>query len=160
MQCLKEKKIQNSSGVTLQTEQYDYSSRTISAEYYTRFPYNTVNKRISDPNVRAHYLTEKRIIRDGKTYTTQYQNFADNINPHTIIESGQSARVKTLNYYPRIEGQNIVNQVKDEQFSNSSNRKITRTFDSNGNLKTENNFGVLTTYSYDNQGNVTRVKDA
>lgn len=156
---LVEKKIQTTSGSTLQTEEYDYSSRKISDEYYSRYPY-TSSKKVSDYGVYAGYLTESRIIRDGKTYTTKYENFTDNLNPHKITEIGQSTRVTTLDYYPRSDGQNIVSQVDDEQYSGSTNRKITRTFDGNGNLKTKTRYGVLSTYGYDSQGNVTSVKDA
>lgn len=156
---LSEKKIQTLSGNTLQTEQYDYQPFKISNEYYSRYPY-TISKRVSDPDVFTAYLVEKRIIRDGKTYTTKFENFTDNINPHKITEIGQATRVKTLDYYPRNNGQNIVSQVDDEQYSNNTNRKITRTFDNKGNLKTENKYGVLTTYGYDGQGNITSIKNA
>ena len=156
---LVEKKIQTTSGTTLQTEQYDYSSRAISNEYYSRYPY-TGTKRVSDPDIFVGFLAEKRVIRDGNTYTTKYENFTDNINPHKITETGQATRVTTLDYYPRLDDQNIVNQIDDEQYSSSTNRKITRTFDGNGNLKTENKYGVLTTYGYDGQGNIRSIKDA
>jgi len=145
MGLLFEKRIHTRNGSsTLQTEQYDYGSRKISNEYYSRAPY-TSTRRVSDPDVFSSYMTEKRVTRDGKTYTTKYENFSDNINPHKITEIGQSTRVNTLDYYPRINGQNIVSQIDDEQYSSSTNRKITRTFDSDGNLKTENRYGVLTT---------------
>lgn len=154
------KTIKSRAGALLQTENYQYGNRVISNEVYERYPYTFDNVRLKDDKTRLHYLTERSIIRDGKTYTTKYENFTDNINPHKITEIGQETKVTNLTYYPRVNGQNIVGQVKNEVISNTANRRILRTFDSKGRLSTENNYGVLTSYTYDANGNLSTHKDA
>ena len=114
----------------------------------------------NDDKTYQHFLTERKITRDGTDFITRYSNFTDNINPHRIVEIGQETKTTNLTYYPRIDGQNIVSQVASESVGVGVNRRITRTFDSNGNTLTENRYGVISEYTYDGAGNISSVKDA
>ena len=154
-----EKEIFDLNNNLIQKEEYDYEGRVISDEFYTREPYSTTRV-ISDPDVFSSYVTEYRITRENKTYTTKFENFADNINPHRIVQIGQATRTRTLTYYPRKDGQNIVSQVQNERYIGNDSPRITRSFDSNGNLRSESLFGVTTSYGYDSQGNVRSIRDA
>ncbi|MBL4670812.1 MAG: RHS repeat protein [Arenicella sp.] len=154
------KTIRDLSNRLIQIEAYQYDKRQLSSEPYERFPYAYSLIFNNDPKTYQHYLTERKITRDGTDFITRYENFADNINPHRIVEIGQQTKTTTLTYYPRSDGQNIVSQVATQSVGSGTNRKISRTFDSRGNTTAENRYGVLTKYSYDSKGNVTRVEDA
>jgi len=132
----------------------------LSSEPYERVPYTFDLIFNNDSKTYQHYLTQRTITRDGTNFITRYENFADNINPHRIVEIGQETKTTNLTYYPRRNGQNIVSQVASERVGSAANRRISRTFDSRGNTLSENRYGVVTKYSYDNKGNVTRVEDA
>ncbi len=163
---LKEKRTYDGSTL-LQTETYTYgSSVVISNENYTRPPYSggllAVFPNIQDASVIAPLLTTKVIRRDGTNYTTTYANFTangDNINPHLITETGQATRTNNLDYFGRNDNQNIVHLVDDEAYGNTGNRKITRTFDTDANLRTEDRYGVKTTYTYTGVGDVKTKKN-
>jgi len=157
---LAQKKISDRAGNLLQTENYTYANRRISNEIFERYPYTQSGVNIKDIDVFQPYITQKSITRDGKTYITKYESFTDNINPHKVTEIGQETKVTNLTYYPRINGQNIVNQVKNEVIVNVASRRILRTFDSKGRVTNENNYGVPTSYTYYGNGNVLTMKDA
>lgn len=146
--------------IVLQVENYQYDKRVISSEPYERTPYTFDLISANDPNTYQHYLTQRSITRDGTTYTTQYENFSDNINPHRIVETGQESKTTNLTYYPRRTNQNIVSQVQNERVAAGNNRAVTRSFDLRGNLTSEVRYGVITQYSYDSQGNVSSAQDA
>ena len=157
---LDQKRIFSKSGQLLQTERYTYGNRRISRERYERFPYTQAIINGFDQDVLQHYITQRTLIRDGTNYITRYENFADNINPHRIVEIGQQTKTTNLTYYPRLDGQNIVNQVKDETLTNNPHRRILRTFDGRGRVSSETRYGVRTTYAYDARGNVSAMRDA
>ncbi|MDR1229077.1 MAG: hypothetical protein LBK55_08715 [Azoarcus sp.] len=134
-------------------EVYTWSRQSISSQNYCR-PSGCAGMDNIDDSTFAPLMTQRIIKKDGATHTTNYSNFDAYSNPRTIVESGPNggSRTSSLSYYinPSIW---IIHQVKDESFD-SGRFSIKRNFDSNGNLTSENRNGVITSYSYDNQGNI------
>ena len=151
-----------SHGALLQTETTTYGSRVLSTERYERFPYSSSLNGVFDNEVYQHFVTSRTINRDGEDYITQYSNFADGLNPHTMVERGQENRTTNLTYYPRRNRQNIAHLIDDERINNSNiaNRRILRTFNNRGLLTDETRYGVRTRYSYNSNGTVSRMIDA
>src|SRR5262249_29239829 len=67
----------------VQTESYTWSSQQIS-----QFPTDRGYANFNDFATYAPVLTQRAIIRDGATYTTNYSNFDQYGNPQAIDESG------------------------------------------------------------------------
>ncbi len=106
-----------------------------------------------DNQVMAPILEQKRIVRDGVTYLTQYSNHDTYGNPGTIVESGPSGgnRTTNLTYYinPALW---VIRQVDDEITATVG--AIRRTQDPVGNVLSETVDGVLTRYTYHATGDV------
>ncbi|MGH1543071.1 MAG: RHS repeat domain-containing protein, partial [Arenicella sp.] len=155
---LKEKKIYEGSSLE-QTETYEYvRGIKLTNQINRRLPFGIDN--FTEPGVYAARMTKRTIRRDGTNYVTTYSNFSDGINPRSIQESGQASKTTSLTYYPRRNGQNIVSLVQNESFGGGNNEKITRSYDSKGNLTSQVEYGVRTTYGYDSSGNLTSIRDA
>ncbi|MCX7069372.1 MAG: DUF6531 domain-containing protein [Gammaproteobacteria bacterium] len=136
----------------IQTESYIWEPQQISPELYRRpgayFNYN-------DNATYAPVLKQKQITRDGAFYRTDFANYDANGNPQSIIEAGANgaSRNKALTYNV-IPAKWIIRDLKSETYNGSS---VVRSFDSNGNLSSVNSDGVITSYTYDAQGNVSSV---
>jgi len=113
-----------------------------------------------DPEIYVPRLDSTSITQDGKTYTTSYSNYDAYNNPRTISESGDRNRTTTLTYFYNT-GKNIVSNYPKTQNVTVAGKTFSTDFgyDSNGNLKTYNRYGVLTTFGY-SSGNMTSRKDA
>lgn len=137
----------------LESETYLWGKQKISDETNTRL--TSVAWLLDLHEFNTPILTQKTIVRDGATYITAYSNFDSYGNAGTKTESGPNGgnRTTTLTYFTS-PSKWIINQVKNESFKGSS---VVRTFDSNGNLTSITRDDVLTSYSYDSQGNVTTV---
>lgn len=134
---------------TKQTEIYTWDKQSISTENFFR-PGAFVTK--VDSGTSAPMLAQKRITRDGASYTTTYSNFDSYGNPRTVTESGPNSgnRTTTLSYFTDATKW-IINELEDETFTGSS---IQRTFNANGNLTEIVRDGVRTSHTYDTQGNI------
>lgn len=134
---------------SLLTETYSWGKYKISNENYYR-PGKFLTK-VDSGETNAPVLLQKQIIQDGASYTTNYSNFDAYGNPRTIVEAGPGGgnRVTSLAYFYN-PAKWIVKQVKDESFDGSA---ISRTFDDNGNLLLINQDGVITSHTYDGEGN-------
>lgn len=135
---------------SVQSESYTWGKQKISSENYYR-PGAFVTK-VDSGETNAPVLTQKSITRNGATYTTNYSGFDAYGNPDTVAENGThgGARTTTLTYY-RDTTKWIVKQVQNETFPGSS---IARVFNSDGNMTSINRDGVVTSFTYDNDGNV------
>jgi len=132
-----------------ETETYAWSNQQISTEQYRRpgayYNYN-------DAATYAPVLAQRKIVRDGASYTTTYSNFDGYGNPLNVSESGPSggSRSTTLSYYTNTTKW-ILGKLQNETYSGSS---VSRTFDGNGNITSINTDGVTTSFAYDSQGNI------
>ncbi|HMW39537.1 MAG TPA: Ig-like domain repeat protein [Saprospiraceae bacterium] len=135
----------------VQTETYTWDKLKISNE--NDFRPGAGGFFIDSLGTYAPILTQQIITRDGASYTTKYSNFDDYGNPTTISEAGSNGgnRTTSLTYFYNRDKW-IVKQVKNESFDGSS---TIRSFDSNGNLLSLNQDSVVTTHTYDKQGNRT-----
>jgi len=130
----------------LQEESYSWSKVLISNQkelYPTRGIFNV--------DVSADNLVQKTIIRDGSSYITNYSSHDVYGNPAIITETSNSGTKSTSNTYYTNTSKWIINQNKNEILTNDSvnnNKGIVRTFDSNGNLDTEADYGKSTNYNY------------
>lgn len=133
-----------------QTETYTWGKQKISSENNAR-PGAFLLK-VDSGEVNAPVLTQKTLVRNGATYTTTYSSFDGYGNPGTVVESGTSggARTTTLTYYINTTKW-IIKQVQNEAFTGST---VTRVFDSNGNMTSVTRDGVVTSHTYDAQGNI------
>jgi RHS repeat-associated protein len=125
----------------------------------------------SDLATYVPVMTSEIITRGGKTYSTSYSNFDAFGSPKKIIEQGSNTRTKTLTYWYDT-GRNMVKDkpltittTGDSQFpgtftTNYSYHNNVTYADYYGEIKTVEPNGVVTTYSYDDNGNISGVTDA
>lgn len=136
-----------------QTETYVWGKQKISSENFFR-PGAFVTK-VDPGETNAPIQTSVTITRNGASHVTQYSNHDSYGNPLTVTESGPNGGSRaTTRTYNINTTKWIVKQPKNESFTGSS---IVRSFDTNGNLSSENINGVTTSYTYDSQGNISSV---
>ncbi len=125
---------------------------------------------IFDAQTAAALLFQRSVNRANSVFTTQFYDvnlpgygFDDYGNPTKITEigpnesTGTQTRITTLTYF--IDAAKwIVRQKKDE--TTDTIGSIARSFDPNGNLLSENRYGVPTSYTYTAEGDVLSKTDA
>src|SRR5882672_2605079 len=129
---------------------------------------NTINQRpgtpwISDGAIGATKPLSQIIVRNGQSYSTAYGNYDAFANAGSIAEQGtttngaQDVR-NTTKSYNVLTGKWILHLPKDE--TTDTIGTINRTYDGNGNLLSENKYGVATTFTYTPTGDIASKKDA
>ena len=137
----------------LENEAYGWAFQTISNQTNLRPGGNLV----FDAVASAPVLAVREINRDGQTYTTTYSDFDVYGNPGQAAEAGTDSRTTTLTYF--IDPVRwIIRTRKDE--TTDTIGTITRTFDANANLLTEDRYGVTTTFTYHPNGDLATRTDA
>lgn len=112
---------------------------------------------VADEKTWAADLSKKTITRDGAIYTTEYQNYDSYGNPGKVIETGPNGENRTTIYtYYNDPDKWILSKPKNETTYNGSTLvgSITRNYDSNGNVLSENKDGIVNINTYDAQGNI------
>ncbi|MBB5321168.1 RHS repeat domain-containing protein [Marinobacter oulmenensis] len=149
-----------------QLEQYDYSysSMLLSNE---NFWHGRDTTRI-DTTTQLPLLTRVNHWRQGRAAETQYSNFDAYGKPQTIVEttsnSGLADRSRSLTY-SHSGSDWILGLVTQEVIDYPNSAPVTQwitnnTYDAAGNLLTNDQSGVLTTYTYTDEGDVETVTDA
>jgi|GEM_PF-919434 len=114
-----------------------------------------------DEQTFVPYLQEVEITRDGEDYTTSYSNYDTYHNPQTITEVGQKTRTTTLTYFNNdtyyIHGLVATKGISVTGESPSYNTTYTR--NSQGKVTQESKYGVVTSYTYTSEGDLTRTTD-
>ena len=133
---------------------YDWSQRLISnpSLYYFSSYFMT-----RDEHVWFADLSKKTITRDGGTYVTENQSYDTYGNPEKIIETGPNGENRTtIMTYFNDPVKWIIGKPKDEKTYNGQTLvgSITRNYDSNGNVLSENKDGIVNINTYDAQGNI------
>lgn len=134
---------------SLETETNVWDKKLISNENNLR-PGQFLTK--VDDDTYAPLLSKRTIQRNGASYTTEFSQFDAYGNPGTVKETGQNggSRSTTLTY--NLDSTKwLIKQRKNESFTGHS---VSRVFDGNGNLKSTDVDGVVTSHSYDSQGNI------
>jgi YD repeat-containing protein len=157
-------------GSLMQVTQQELSSSTTQIEAYTwdklQISIYATNRGygVNDGVTYAPIMTQHAVTRyggspaGGSTYTTTNSKFDTYGNPGTIVESGERTHTITRAYY--------VDPIKwilhtPANESTTGLGSIIRSFDANGNLLSENRYGVTTSYTYSSaDGSVTSKTDA
>ncbi|WP_420195239.1 RHS repeat domain-containing protein [Marinobacter sp. GH_1] len=151
-------------GNKLEQYSYQYGSMLLSTE---NFWHGRDTSRI-DNNTQAPLLTNVSHWRQGTSVETQYSNFDAYGMPQSIVETTNTTattdRSRTRTYSHSASNW-ILGLVTQEMIDYPNNAPVTqwvinRTYDSSGNLLTEDKSGVLTTYTYTPEGDVATVTDA
>ena len=156
------KEILNGSTV-VETETYSWSpSVAISNDQVSNGNWGGLIGFLFDDHIFVPLLSEKKVTRDRKSYTTTYSNYNAYGDPGTITETGtaNSSRTTTLTYFTDAV-RNIVKSHPLSQAVTVSGETFTTnySYDANGNLTTLNRYGVVTTFGYTN-GNLTSRTNA
>jgi YD repeat-containing protein len=149
-----------------QLEQYDYtySSMLLSNENYWHGRDTT---RI-DTTTQLPLLTKLRHWRQGTSVQTQYSNFDTYGKPQSIVEttnySSATDRTRTQTYSHSASNW-ILGLITQEIIDYPNNAPVTQwitnnTYDAAGNVLSNDQSGVLTTYAYTNEGDIETVTDA
>ena len=150
---LEGREVFGSGGELIEQEVNAWDGQIISNENY----WHGRNK--IDSVTRAPILASRRLWRDEGANETQYSNYDQYGNPGTRTEignftsDGSSPETRTTNTSYFIDTSRwILNLPDDETIVGVGS--ILRGRDSNGNLRTEQKFGVLNTYTYTGAGDV------
>lgn len=108
---------------------------------------------LADPNqTLMPALQKRRIVMNGATYLREQSGFDAYGAPGTVTESGPNGGNRTTTYtYLNDTAKWILSRPKNETFVGGS---TIREFDGNGNLQSQSEGGVVTSYTYDAQGNI------
>ena len=139
---------------TVQTTTFDWASTQISDQRYVRAP----RLNIYDNSVFAPRMTRRTISRNG-THVTNYSNFDAYDNPGSVTESGPNgeSRSTSVSYFTSPSRWIVRGFVDDETISGVGT--ISRSFDSDGNLLSENRFGRSYTFTYHPSGDLKSVRE-
>jgi len=123
---------------------------------------NTINQRpgtawITDGAIGAVMPAVRSITRNVQSYTTTYGDYDLFGNAQSIAEQGTESRT-TQRSYNVLTDKWILHLPKDETISTIGT--INRLYDGNGNLLSENKFGVITTFTYTAEGDIATKRDA
>jgi YD repeat-containing protein len=145
------------SAQTNQVNLYGYASVKIS-EVPVLGPQGSFNA--VDPVTYAAIPDSQSINRLGESFNTVSSNFDSFGNPQTITETGSHTKVTNITYN-NIPAKWIIRQKKDEtQTEGAETLTTTRTFDAIGNMLSQVQAGVPTTYTYHPSGDLASVTDA
>ncbi|MCP4066046.1 MAG: hypothetical protein GY740_22755 [Gammaproteobacteria bacterium] len=151
-------------GTMLEQYAYQYSSALLSNE---NFWHGRDTTRI-DNDTQVPLLTNVTHWRQGTSVQTQYSNFDAYAKPQTIVETtnttATSDRTRTRTYSHSASDW-ILGLVTQETIDYPNGAPVTqwvtdRTYDSAGNMLTEDKSGVLTAYTYTPEGDIASITDA
>lgn len=144
------------SNTALRTETNEWGSQSISTQNeQKRFGYD--GRLILDTGVNAPQLSKKTITQNGSSHITTF-TYDIYAQPTQIVEDGPKDRTTTISYVRP--GNNwILGKVATQAVSGVSGN-IANTYSSNGLLTQQNAYGVITTYGYTSDGDLTSVTDA
>ncbi len=118
---------------------------------------------VYDTAIRVPFQAAKSITRDGRTYTTNYTGYDYYGNPQSISETGDANRNRSLTYWYNtaaniVQGKPATETVTGDFPGTSS---TAHAYDvTSGNVTQSNKNGVVTSYGYDSNGNLSAITDA
>jgi YD repeat-containing protein len=117
----------------------------------------------NDQFIYVPYLTQKSIMRDTKTYSTNYSGYDNYGNPGSVTETGDKTRNRNISYWYNTSKNIVQNKPSSETLSGGFSGSFTTnySYDTNtGNLLQLNKYGMITNYAYYPNGNLQTVRDA
>ena len=157
-------RLYTNTGSVIEQIQYNYATIQISNE---NFWHGRDNLRV-DAATYIPLLSERIHYRESRGTTTTYSNFNSYGDPQAVVETstttGASNREKSY-VYSNDPSRWILRLVLEEEITRVTDAPVDTwlneyTYDTNGNLLTESKLGVLTTYTYTTEGDVSTVTDA
>lgn len=118
-----------------------------------------------DPVTYASIDWGRNVNRNGQKYNTSFDGLDAFGNPGVINEEGTDTRTTNVSWLVNT-SKWILHRKKDEAISvvipegGGNVGAITRVYDGNANLQSENHFGVATSYTYTPEGDVQSKTDA
>ncbi|MGB7292767.1 MAG: InlB B-repeat-containing protein [Thermodesulfobacteriota bacterium] len=107
-------------------------------------------------------LDGETITRDGRNFITDftYNTFYD--SPTQIAETGEISRTTDITYFEDLSAGNYIigKPLVTTVTVDTESKTLTNTYDISGNLLSEDNFGVLTEFSYHPDGNLEWQRNA
>jgi hypothetical protein len=150
------KSVMNDQGEALYIENNTWEPQAISTEAY----WNGRDPNFRDSATNAPLLASKSIAQHGLLYTTDFSNHDGFGNPVNIVKGGSSVAdtIDTTASYFVDTDLWIVNRTQNETTVDVGT--VTREFDANGNLEQQNNYGVVTNFTYTPEGDLATETDA
>ena len=133
-------------------ETFSWVPHVISDESQIRPGYNKFDMQINRPLLGSH-----EVNRDGWNFITNHENFDSFGNALTVSETGTRIRSRTLTF-ANDTTRWLIGFPLNENIAHVGS--ITRSRDSDGNLRTESRFGVSTTFSYGPEGTISSKRNA
>lgn len=149
---MRKNEAQDSSGNVLQSTDYSWTpSQTLGAGHSYQ--------KIQDS--RVPLLSTQTFSRSGKAWTSTFSDYDSYGNAKTIAETGDVSRSTSITYEHEtnstLADKHIVDRVKSKTVD--SVFTVGNTYDGNGNLATNSEYGITTSYGYDSYGNLSWQKD-
>ncbi|QLI81214.1 RHS domain-containing protein [Chitinibacter fontanus] len=124
-----------------------------------------LNDTCNSNSVPMPVMTGKAVVRDGKSFTTNYSNFDSYNRAGTISEVGDSGHTKVtqqayLTDTSRWLMDKISTQTTHSVLGGPALSTLSRVYNANGNLVSENQDGITTSYSYFPNGYIASTTDA
>lgn len=121
-----------------------------------------------DDDIFVPILTNEVITRDGTKYTKNYSNFDEYGNVGTVTESGSHTKTINTTYWKNIDNNIVKGFAKTVNFKGdnltpgdfSINYTYNDTGSSLGKIKLIDKYGVATSYTYDDNANLSSIKNA
>lgn len=157
-------RLYTTTGSVIEQIQYNYTALQISTE---NFWHGRDTLRV-DTATYLPLLSERIHYRESRGTTTTYSNFTSYGDPQTVVETstttGASNREKSY-VYSNNSSRWILGLVLEEEITRVTDAPVDTwlneyTYDANGNMLTESKLGILTTYTYTSEGDVSTVTDA
>jgi YD repeat-containing protein len=139
----------------IQTETTDWIRFTISDED------DHGPRGLHSGGIYAPFPDTRVITRDGSTYTTEYTQYSLHFNVQEIVESGSDTKTTRTSYYPPTNGKWRLHDLRQKQILDPVDPSLSEYFyDGNGNLTSKDEDGVVTQYTYYQEGDLETETDA
>lgn len=154
----------NANGYEAQKVIFEWQSQKMSST--DNYRESRVKLHFHDSETYIPILKKKTIVRDGKTYVTDFLDYDVHGNYKRVNEnSSGNYRTKRYVYDTSLISSWLLHLVKEEKVDDlAGNNAIARTYyisgASKGKLKSESSFGITTYYQYHSNGELYKQTDA
>ncbi len=139
----------------IQTETTDWIRFTISDED------DHGPRGLHSGGIYAPFPDTRVITRDGNTYTTEYTQYSLYFTLQEVVETGSDTKTTRTSNYPPINGKWRLHDLRQKQILDPVDPSLSEYFyDGNGNLTSKDEDGVVTQYTYYQEGDLETETDA
>jgi len=142
---------------------FDDADNQIESEKNSWNPYQiTTNANVPEGGFFFPLLSSRAMTREGNNYITNYSYNTFYAAPTRIEEQGELTRTTDILYFENISGgKYIVGKPAVRTISNGiESKSIASSYDENGNIDSEDKYGVVTDFFYHPNGNLAWEKNA